>query len=93
MVQSVSFEDGGLVIQYADMATDVRVGGKVFVGHQAHLSAAHPDYAEAADSLHRKVQRILKEALEDFEDSEPFIPSDEDDDEYREMGDGHGAES
>lgn len=85
-ITQVSFEDGGLVVQYLD-TEDVRVQGKVALAHQLSVSASHPDYREDMEALYRKVQRLLDNVLEDFENSEPFTPDDEDDDDMKGMGD------
>ncbi len=87
-VSSINFEpDGSVAIHYM-RSTDVRVGGHIAQQHVLFVSAGHPDYREDCEALHRKVLRMLDNALEDYEDSEPFEPAeDNDDDEPRGMGD------
>lgn len=86
-IQQVAFTEGGLVVQYAELPTDVRARGRLVMGHQLSISAAHPDYREDIEALYRKTQRLLANALEDFEEAEPYTPEDEDDDEIKGMGD------
>ena len=48
----------------------------------AAVYADHPDYREDLQNLQDHARRVLRNALEDFEESEPFVPgegSDEDD--------------
>lgn len=84
-VQSVVFDPDGLVIQYMT-STDVRVGGKLMATHQLHLHATHPDYRDDREGLHDRLERILRSALEDFNESEPWEPEEEDDDNEEGMG-------
>ena len=87
-VYQVAFEEGGISVTYMEVPTDVRVGGRVAKQHQIRISAAHPDYREDIEGLYRKVQRVLTNVLEDFEDSEPHVPvPDDEDDDMRGMGD------
>lgn len=86
-ITQVGFEDGGIAIQYLD-AGDIRVGGHVAIAKQISISTNHPDYAEDMESLYRKVQRLLDNVLEDFSNSEPFDPDEDDDeDDTKGMGD------
>lgn len=90
-VQSVTFLQDGMVVQYMEMPTDVRVKGALVRHQQLTLSAGHPDYRDDIEGVHHKVVRALKNALEDFEDSDPFDPREEapdDDAEERGMGAG-----
>lgn len=80
-VGSVSFEPEGITVQYIEVPEDIRMSGKLVHQHQLQISAAHPDYREAIESLHRRVQRLLADALEDFAESEPYVPEPEDEDE------------
>ena len=64
----------------------------VLISHSLHLSAEHPDYRFDIQGLRRATEAMLKNALEDYEDSEPFVPDVEDDDLDDEgMGAAHGA--
>jgi len=85
-VDSVTFQDGALLVSFMRVPTDVRVGGMVAQHHQVRLDARHPDYREDMEDLHRKAVRVLKNALEDFAESEPYEPSNDDDDDDRGMG-------
>lgn len=83
-VHSVTFLEDGIVVQYME-STDVRVKGAVFKTQTLNVSSRHPDYAEDIDGLQRKVVKVLRNALEDFNDSEPYTP-DVDDEEEDERG-------
>lgn len=69
-IQQILFDPTGLVIAYQDL-DDIRVGGAVIQQKTVRLDVGHPDYAEDADGLHRKAVKLLRNALEDFESSEP----------------------
>lgn len=88
-INAIAFEPGGLVVSYIEIPTDVRVKGAVVMQRQVSLSAEHPDYAEDISSLHSRVVKVLRNALEDFHDSDPYTPGDDeddDDDDERGMG-------
>lgn len=86
-VQTISFDPGGIAIAYIEVPTDVRVKGAVVMQRQLSLSAEHPDYSEDISTLHHRAVKVLRNALEDFHDSEPYTPGDEhDDDDERGMG-------
>lgn len=86
-IGSVTWTAEGIAIQYMT-STDVRVGGHAMAQHVFNMHGAHPDYAEDIDKLHDRVERVLRNALEDFEESDPWVPEldDEDEDEERGMG-------
>lgn len=86
-IASVTWTPEGIAIQYMT-STDVRVGGHAMAQHVLNMHAGHPDYAEDIDKLHDRVERVLRNALEDFEDSDPYVPEldDEDEDDERGMG-------
>lgn len=81
-INNVYFEADQLVIGYIELPTDIRVEGKAILQHQFRLSAEHPDYAEDMQLLHDMAVRVLKNAMEDFNATEPFTakPAEEDDD-------------
>jgi hypothetical protein len=89
-ISSIQFADDGVAIQYVQLPDDIRVRGRVVVAHQIQLSASHPDYREDIASLHARAVKALRNALEDFADSEPYVPEDDDgdteDDDDRGMG-------
>lgn len=86
-IHNVYFEQGSIVIGYIELPHDVRVEGRLIRQHQLRLSLAHPDYADDAEKLHRSVVRLLRNALEDFTDSEPYDPDEgEDGDDDKGMG-------
>lgn len=86
---AINLDAEAVVISYMKVPTDVRANGRVALQHQARLDLQHPDYAEDAETIRRLSQRMLNNALEDFENSEPWIPDEDDldpDDEERGMG-------
>lgn len=89
-IGSVSFEPEGISVQYLEVPNDIRVRGKLVRQHQLQISARHDDYREEIEALHRRVQRLLTDVLEDFEQSEPYVPEpddqDEDEDDEKGMG-------
>jgi hypothetical protein len=85
----IQLDVDSVVISYMNVPNDVRVEGMVGLQHQIRLDLSHPDYAEDADLLRRQAQRMLANALDDFHNSEPWNPDEEDeDDDERGMGDG-----
>lgn len=86
-IMSAQFDpEGGLVIAYMERY-DVRVQGAVVMQKQVRLDPRHPDYGDDIESLQRKVHKVLANALDDFESSEPWEPAeDDDDDDDRGMG-------
>lgn len=78
-VHSVTFATEGMAIEYRELPTDVRVRGAVVASHQIQLHAGHPDYREDMERLHRQAVKAVRNALEDFHDSEPYEPGDDDD--------------
>ena len=96
-VRAVHFDDGEVTIQFTDFPADIRVKGQVVVLKQAVIDLRHRDYAEDASLLEAQVQRLLRNAMDDFDDSEPYepprepVPGDDDDDEG--LGMGHGDRS
>lgn len=85
-IDSVAFHEGGMVISFMRVPTDVRAGGTLAQHHQLRLDARHPDYRDDMEDLHRKAVKVLKNALGDFEGSDPFEPDMTDDDDDRGMG-------
>ena len=88
-------DERGPIIHVAYFDTDnLRVKGNVALVTTAEISLSHPDYAEDATALAEAAMRLLVNALDDFEDSEPWVPpkaprGDEDEG----MGMGHGERS
>lgn len=89
-ITSIAFEGDVLTIGYM-ASTDVRVDGMVGIAHQIQLSLEHPDYREDCHLLERQALRTLRNALEDFESSEPWVPGAEEllDEDDEEMGSRH----
>lgn len=85
--------DGDLLeVAYSDLPNDARVQGQVVMMRSVQIDLRHPDYREDADLLVGQATRLLKNCLEDFEESEPYVPADEGEEEEG-MGMGHGPES
>lgn len=84
-VTQLAWTDEGLTIQYFT-DQDLRGLGKVMAQHGLSLHASHPDYREDIERLHDLAVKVLRNALEDFENSEPFRPELEQDDDERGMG-------
>lgn len=86
-IHTISFDDGGMSIQYIEIPEGIRVKGQLVQTHVLTLSAAHPDYREDIESLHTRAAKALRNALQDFAVSEPHEPEpDDDDDDDRGMG-------
>ena len=85
-VFAVNFDEETVIVSYMHVPTDVRVEGQVALQHQARLDLGHPDYAEDAETLRRLAVRMLANALDDFNSSDPWLPPVEDDDEDDERG-------
>lgn len=88
-IHAITFDDGGMTIQYVQLPEDVRVKGQLVQTHVLTLSASHPDYREDTESLHTRAAKALRNALQDFAVSEPHEPEpdyDSDDDDERGMG-------
>jgi hypothetical protein len=86
---SIQLDPDAVVMAYMNIPNDVRAEGMVGLQHQIRIDLMHPDYAEDAAALQHMASRMLRNALDDFHNSEPFDPDQEPDDEdERGMGDG-----
>ena len=85
-ITGIAFEGDCLTISFIDLPTDVRVEGQVVMQKQVRLLMSHPDYNEDALRLHDRAVKVLRNALEDFENSVPYIPEDDDEDDEKGMG-------
>lgn len=88
-ISSITFAEDGLAIQYIELPDDVRVEGRVVITHQIQLHAAHPDYRSDIERLHERAVGVVRNALEDFHATEPYVPpteADEEDEDERGMG-------
>ena len=86
---AVQFDVDNVVVSYMTIPNDVRVNGMVGLQHQIRMDLGHPDYAEDAATLRQLAGRMLRNALDDFHNSDPFDPDiEDDDDDERGMGDG-----
>lgn len=87
-VMGVQFDpEGGMVVAFME-STDIRVKGAVVRQQQVRIDGRHPDYGDDIESLQRKIKKVLANAMDDFNDSEPYVPEldDEGDDDDRGMG-------
>lgn len=91
-IHQIAFDEGAVQMAYTIFPEDVRVGGAVQVMHQAVIDLRHPDYAEDGDLLMAQAKRMLRNALEDWEDSQPVQPEKDDEDDEG-LGMGHGDKS
>lgn len=78
IIQSISFDEDGVVVQYAD-SRDVRVRGQVVMQRLVRIERSHQDYSDDIEEIEHNTKRMLKNALEDWEESEPWVPPVEDD--------------
>ena len=93
-IHQIGFGDKVIEIAYTDFPADVRVGGKVTMFRSVTIDLTHPDYAEDAEDLDRCIRRLLRNALEDFDDSPPHeVPKKDDESDDEGMGMGHGPRS
>jgi hypothetical protein len=94
-IHHIEFGEGAVEIGYTDFPADVRVKGAVVMMRQVTIDLRHPDYREDGDLLMAQAARMLRNVLEDFEDSEPHQPAAEpdDDDDDEGMGMGYGDKS
>lgn len=84
----VQFDPDAVIVSYMVVPDDVRVDGMVGIQHQIRLDRGHPDYGDDAVGLIHRVQRMVANALQDFRNSEPVDPADDEDDDEVGMGDG-----
>lgn len=77
VISSVQFmEDGSVVILYMDPSGDVRNRGLVAMSRQLHISrGGNQDYAQEIDDVNDAAMRLLVDALEDFDETEPVGPA------------------
>jgi hypothetical protein len=87
-IDTIQFGKDAVIVSFMEMPSDVRVEGKVVRQQRVSLSYRHPDYAEDAEALELLAQRMLRNAMEDFNESPPFTPEpgDDDDDDDEGMG-------
>lgn len=85
-IDTIAFADDSIVIAYMALPTDVRGRGDVAIQHQIRLDLSKDDYAVDAGVIHDRIVRLVRDALEDFDASEPYVPEPDDDDDERGMG-------
>lgn len=81
VVSSVTFTgDGGVLLTYMELPDDVRNRGLLVGSHQLAISSGTPqDYQTAIEDLRAAVTALLRDALEDFRSTDPYVePSPED---------------
>ena len=79
-ITSITFADEGLAVQYIELPDDVRVDGRVVITPQIQLHKSHPDYRSDIERLHERAVSVVRNALEDFHNTAPYVPETEDDD-------------
>lgn len=73
-VSAVQFvEDGSVLVTYMDPGTDVRNRGLVIKTHQVHVKPGEggKDYLDEIEDVRDAVKRLLRDALEDFDNTDP----------------------
>lgn len=73
-ISTVTFiEDGSVLVTYMDPTTDVRNRGLVIKTHQVRVLPGQggKDYEDEIEDIRDAVKRLLKEALEDFDHTDP----------------------
>lgn len=85
-IATVAFEPQGMVVQYID-TDEVRLKGQVVMSRQLAIGATD-EYREEIGEIREAVERLLADALSDWEDAEPGDrgPTDPDDDEDEFIG-------
>lgn len=84
-VAGVQFADEGISISYMVLPDDVRLSGALFAQHTLNIAEAHPNFTDEIDQIRTQLTVLLREALDDFAESDPVEPDDDEDDE-RGMG-------
>ncbi len=83
VVSSVAFtSDGGVLLTYMELPDDVRNRGLLVGSHQLAVSpGTAQDYQVAIEELRDATTALLRDALDDFRSTEPYVepgPEDED---------------
>jgi uncharacterized protein YbjQ (UPF0145 family) len=78
-IQGITFEEGGVVFQYAD-TDDIRKDGALQVMRTLFVGS-HDDYRDGLADLQDKALEVLQDALEDFVTADVVdLESDDDED-------------
>lgn len=85
-VHSVNFAGDHIAVQYMRLPDDVRDSGRVAITSQVQLFFDHPDYKDGARKLQDRVRALVEDGLENFADTEPYVPERDEDDDDRGMG-------
>lgn len=85
-IHSIVFSPDGMAIQFMELPTDVRVQGRAVLQRTLQLHASHSDYREDMAALHRLAVNAVKNGLDDWAESEPYVPDEEHEDDDRGMG-------
>ena len=73
-VASVQFlDDGSVLVAYMDTATDVRNRGLLIETHQLQVKPGKGgrDYGDEIEDVREAAVRLLKDAMEDFANTDP----------------------
>lgn len=77
-VQNVSFEAEGLLISYV-RDDNIRKDGALVLMHQVFI-APHPDYYDALVDVKKQIEKLIEDAIEDWETAPVVEPNVEDED-------------
>lgn len=83
-ISSLAFSDEGVQISYVRLPTDVRENG--MVQQRTLLVAATANTGDDIAELHDHVVEALRSWVEDYDESEVYVPRPDDDDDDRGMG-------
>lgn len=84
VVQSITFEEGGVVFQFAQRDS-VRKDGALQL-MQTLFVGGHADYRDELDDLRDRALEVIQDALEDYATADVVDLDDEDDDDDKGMG-------
>lgn len=89
MLHSVQFGDGTLSISYMDTARDLREGGDVYTTHNVSLGAKNKGLWSQAQDIRNAVLELLEDVQGVYDNSRPWTPDPEDEDDDDECMGGH----
>jgi aromatic ring-cleaving dioxygenase len=87
-ISMISFDgDQGVTITYMTEPDDARMDGALIQSHQMTIGR-HPSYNDELDELEEMATAVLRDAIEDFKGSDPWVPplTGDDDDSDRGLG-------
>lgn len=89
VVSSLEFSEEGVQVQYMTVPDDIRDDGRLVSSHMIAISVRQDEVGDDVTLLREAAERLVQNALTEFEDSEIVEPSAdvEDEDDDRGMGD------